>query len=202
MNEEPKDETAIVRIRAELEKGNLPRWRRVLQKFVAAALGSVPWVGGFLSAASTMSAEESAAKKDDLRTQWLEEHHRKLDRLRSALNDISIRFEKLGTEIEGRLESEEYLALVRQAFRAWDRAETDDKRRYIANVITNAAGTKLCPDDVVRLFIGWLDIYHESHFMVIREIYRHPGVTRYDIWDQIFGDPLVRTRLRPTCIGY
>jgi hypothetical protein len=184
----PNEETAVARIRGELEKNTAPRWRRIIQKFIAAALGSIPWVGGFLSAAASMSAEESAAKKDDLRTQWLEEHHRKLMQLRSTLDDISARFEKLGPEIEDRVESEEYLALVRQAFRTWDRAETDEKRRYVANVITNAAGTKLCADDVVRLFIGWLDIYHESHFMVIREIYRHPGITRYDIWDQIFGE--------------
>jgi hypothetical protein len=37
------------------------------------------------------------------------------------------------------------------------------------------------------LFITWLDQYHEAHFMVIREIYKHPGITRYDIWDQVFG---------------
>jgi len=41
---------------------------------------------------------------------------------------------------------------------------------------------------VIRLFIGWLDMYHEAHFMVVREIFRHPGITRYDIWDQIFGE--------------
>jgi hypothetical protein len=135
-----------------------------------------------------MPSDNSAAKRDELRTQWLEEHHRKLNQLRNTLDDVSARFEKLGTEIEDRIESDEYLALVRQAFRTWDRAETDLKRRYIANLITNAAGTRLCADDVVRLFIGWLDSYHESHFMVIREIYTHPGTTRYDIWNDIFGE--------------
>lgn len=184
----PDGETAVASIRAELAKSRSPRWRRIIQKFIAAALGSVPWVGGFLSAAANMPAEEAATKEDDLRTQWLEEHHRKLNQLRGTLHEVSERFEKLGPEIEERVESEEYLALVRQAFRTWDRAETDDKRRYVSNVITNAAGTKLCPDDVVRLFISWLDMYHESHFMVIREIFSHPGISRYDIWDQIFGE--------------
>jgi hypothetical protein len=183
----PTEETAVARIRGELEKERFPRWRRILRKFFAAALGSIPWVGGFLSAVATIPTDETAAKTDDLRTQWLEEHHRRLSQLRASLNDISVRFETLGSEIEDRVESDEYLALVRQAFRAWDRAETDMKHRYIANVITNAAGTKLCADDVVRLFIGWLDMYHESHFMVIRGIYAHPGATRYDLWDQIFG---------------
>src|SRR5258708_5685628 len=62
------------------------------------------------------------------------------------------------------------------------------KRRYVANVVTNSAGTRVCTDDVVRLFIDWLALYHESHFRVIREIFTNPGVTRFDIWSAIYGD--------------
>jgi hypothetical protein len=178
----------VDRIRAELEKGRSPRWQRMLKKFVAAALGSVPWVGGFLSAAAAVPDEEAAHRENDLRTQWLEEHQAKIGQLYGTLNDVSERFEKLGPDIEERVESPEYLALVRQAFRTWDRAETDDKRRYVANLLANAAGTRLSSDDVVRLYIAWLDQYHESHFMVIREIFKHPGITRYDVWDQLFGE--------------
>ena len=52
----------------------------------------------------------------------------------------------------------------------------------------NAGGTNLCSDDVLRLFIDWLDSYHEAHFAVIREIYRSPGVTRLAIWSSIRGE--------------
>jgi len=107
------DETAVANIRAELEKGRSPRWRRIVKKFVAAALGSVPWVGGFLSAAANMPGEEASTREDDLRTQWLEEHHRKLNQLRGTLDEVSERLQKLGPEIDERVESEEYLALVR-----------------------------------------------------------------------------------------
>jgi len=160
----------------------------MLKKFVAAALGSVPWVGAFLSAAANLPADEAAARDDELRTQWLEEHQRKLGQLHETLNDVAQRFDSLGPGIEERVESPEYLALVRQAFRTWDHAETDEKRRYVGNLLANAAGTKLASDDVVRLFIAWLDQYHEAHFMVIRQIYQHPGISRYDIWDQIHGE--------------
>jgi hypothetical protein len=37
------------------------------------------------------------------------------------------------------------------------------------------------------LFMNWIDQYHESDFAVIKEIYRHPGVKRGQIWDQIHG---------------
>jgi hypothetical protein len=182
------EETSIEALRGELVKGRGSRWRRALEKFVMAAIGSIPWVGGFLAAAASIPGDEAELRKDELRSQWLEEHQRKLEQLRGTLDDVSDRFETLGPAIEERVQSPEYLALVRQAFRAWDRAETDDKRRYIGNLLTNAAGTRICSDDVVRLFIGWLDLYHEAHFAVIREIFKNPGSTRFDIWSELYGD--------------
>jgi len=142
-----------------------------------AAIGSVPWVGGFLAAAASIPSDESAGHADDLRTKWLEEHERKLAELHATLDAIDERMANLGPTIEERVESPEYLTLVRQAFRAWDRAETEDKRRYVANALSNAAGTRICSDDVIRLFISWIDLYHEAHFAVIREIFQNPGST-------------------------
>jgi hypothetical protein len=57
----------------------------------------------------------------------------------------------------------------------------------LKKLITNASAIKLCSDDLVRLFIAWIDQYHETHFMVIKEIYRHPGSSRAQIWDKIRG---------------
>jgi hypothetical protein len=111
-----------------------------------------------------------------------------LERLSETLNYIASRFETLGDQIDERIQSEEYLDLVGKVFRTWDTADTDEKRKYIANLITNAGGTKLTSDDVIRLFIDWLDIYHEAHLAVIREIYQNPGSTRYDIWESIYDN--------------
>ena len=74
----------------------------------------------------------------------------------------------MGASIDERIQSEEYLGLVRKAFRTWDEADTDEKRHYAANIVTNSAGTRVCSDDVVRLFLDWLELYHEAHFAVIR----------------------------------
>jgi hypothetical protein len=175
-------------LRAELAKAAPSDRRRIIEKFVLAALGSIPWVGGFLSAAAAYKAEEGTVRTSSLQTQWLEEHAIKIAELRSTLEIITARFEQLGDAIDERIQSEEYLGLVRQAFRVWDKASTDEKRRYAANVLVNAAGTRLCSDDVLRLFLDWLDLYHESHFAVIREVYRHPGSTRFLIWDAVYGD--------------
>src|SRR5216684_986897 len=188
MTEDAKPEDqALVVLREELAKTSASNRRRLIEKFTLAALGSIPWVGGFISAAASMKTEERGIKKDNLQTQWLEEHTKKMEKLGGALADITARFESLGEKIDERIQSEEYLGLVRHAFAAWDRAQTDEKRRYVGNLVGNAAGTRLCSDDVVRLFIDWLDRYHEAHFSVIREIFQNPGATRYDIWMAIHG---------------
>src|SRR5258708_18166155 len=189
MTEDAKPEDqALVVLREELAKPSASSRRRLIEKFTLAALGSIPWVGGFISAAASMKTEERGIKKDNLQTQWLEEHTNKMEKLGSALADVTARFESLGEKIDERIQSEDYLSLVRHAFAAWDRAETDEKRRYVGNLVSNAAGTKMCSDDVVRLFIDWLDLYHEVHFAVIREIFKNPGATRYDIWSAIHGE--------------
>lgn len=183
------DENAIVeRLRTELAKSEPTRRRRVIEKFILAALGSIPWVGGFLSAAADYKVEEGSLKQDSLQTQWLEEHQAKISALRDTLQEIQNRFESMGSAVDERIQSEEYLGLVRKAFRAWDEADTDEKRRYAANIVTNSAGTRVCSDDVVRLFLDWLELYHEAHFAVIREIFDNPGSTRFDIWSGIYGE--------------
>ncbi|MEW9580666.1 hypothetical protein [Paraburkholderia sp. DGU8] len=186
----PTDST-VDRIRTQLERLNPSTKRRILEKFALAALGSIPWVGGFISALASMKTEEAGLHASSLQTQWLEEHQAKMETLSGTMQDIGQRFEAIGDDIDERLASDEYLDIVRKAFRAWDRADTEEKRRYVANLVTNAAGTRLCSDDVVRLFIDWLDTYHESHLAVIREIFSNPGSTRFDIWSAIYGD-LVR----------
>lgn len=181
-------DSAIATIEAELAKRSSSAGERLSITFLMAVLGSIPWVGIFLSAAASIPGEERASQADDLRTHWLKEHQAKLEALQRTLTEISTRFESIGPSIDARLQDPSYLALVRQSFRTWDRAETDEKRQYVANLITNAAGTPLSSDDLVRLFIDWLDTYHEAHFMVIREIYQQQGITRREIWTQIHGD--------------
>lgn len=183
-----KPNSEIDRIKQELAKAAPTTKKRALEKFGLAALGSIPWVGGFISAAASMKTEEGTIKTDTLQTKWLEEHQVKMERLSETLEEIAQRFEKLGEEITDRIQTEEYLDLVRKSFRAWDQADTNEKRSFVANLIANASGTKLCSDDVIRLFIDWLELYHEAHFAVMREIYSNPGATRYDIWTSIHDE--------------
>ncbi len=184
---EDDDKDIVEGIRKELASREPTTKKRALEAFALAALGSIPWVGGFISAAASLKTEESSIKTDNLQNRWLEEHQSKMARLSTAMNGIAERFESLGEEVFGRIESDEYLDLVRKTFRAWDKADTDEKRKYAANLIVNATGTSLSSDEVIRLFIDWLELYHEAHFAVIREIYQGRGITRRQIWMNLNG---------------
>lgn len=72
------EEKAVEFIRTELTKAAPKDWQRLIEKFVLAALGSIPWVGGFISAAVSYKTEEGSVKTNNLQSQWLEEHARKI----------------------------------------------------------------------------------------------------------------------------
>ncbi len=55
-----QDHQAIDSLRSEIEKAEPSRRSRILEKFVLAALSSIPWVGGVLSAAESYRSEEGA----------------------------------------------------------------------------------------------------------------------------------------------
>jgi hypothetical protein len=186
------ESTDIAAIRAELTSAPPSGKRRAAEKFLLAAVSSIPWVGGYLSAAASIRDDMKSERRDDLQTKWLNEHQAKINDLGETLNSIEDRFSRLGASIDERIQSEAYLALVRQAFRAWDEADTQEKRTYAANLITNAAGSRICSDDVVRLFIDWLELYHETHFAVIREVFKNPGITRYELWMALYGETFPR----------
>jgi hypothetical protein len=107
--------------------------------------------------------------------------------LQRTLGKMIARLEELGGQVEERLQDERYLDLVRQGFRTWDEANSQDKRDFVRRCLTNAAATKLCSDDVVRLFLLWIKQYDDVHFRVMRILYKNPGSTRAEIWDELHG---------------
>jgi hypothetical protein len=171
----------------ELSKLEPSRQQRILRKLALAALGSIPWVGGFMAAIASIKEDESQSGKDNLQRQWLEEHAKKIKELADTLSAMLQRLDSFGEEVKQRLESDEYLDLIRAGFRKWDEASTSEKKRLIANLLTNSGASRLTSDDVIRLFLDWIEMYHEIHFAVIREVYRNPGVTRHTIWKTIHG---------------
>jgi hypothetical protein len=101
---------------------------------------------------------------------------------------MMLRLEQLGPQAEERVQDESYLGLVKYGFRVWDEAGTRSKRERVRQTLTNAAGTRICSDDVVRLFLLWLSNYDDLHMRVVKVVYENPGATRAFIWEQIHGE--------------
>jgi hypothetical protein len=182
------DERSIESIRNEISTYDPKFSSQIMEKILIAALSSIPWVGGFLSTIATIKTDQSGLKTNRLQTKWIEEHEKKIQYLLITLSRMEERFGNIGESINERLSSEEYLGIVRKSFKVWDETESRSKREYIANLLISSGGSRISTDDVVSLFIDWLDVYHDFHFMVIGEIFSNPGITRYEIWNNLKGD--------------
>src|SRR2546425_4906089 len=157
-------------------------------RFVFAVLGSIPWVGGFIAATAALNAEYEQGHVNELSKRWVEEHQQKIQELNKTLAQMMLRLEQLGPQAEERLHDESYLGLVKYGFRVWDEAGTRAKRERVRQTLTNAAGGRICSDDVVRLFLLWLSNYDDLHMRVVSVIHANPGATRAFIWEQIHGE--------------
>ncbi len=87
----PRD-YVVESMKAELEIATPSRRRRIFEAIAVAALGSIPWVGGVIAAAS-MAADkyksgEDAAEKESLLREWLQHHQEKLQQLRATLEQM------------------------------------------------------------------------------------------------------------------
>ncbi len=140
-----------------------------------------------MSATVAADAEAEQQNVNELFLDWLEEHRRELAALQVTLDQITGQLDRFGDIVDERLQDESFLEIVRKGFRTWNDADTTEKREAVRRLLTNAAATKLCSDDVVRLFLDWINLYHEAHFRVIGVINRNPGCTRASIWHEIHG---------------
>lgn len=181
------DNNEIERIKAELAENFQSKRQRIFMMIMGAALGSIPWVGGFMSAITAFQSNESQTKNNELYEQWFAEHEKKIKELYQTLKNVLNRLNEFPDEINARLESENYLNIIRKAFRIWDKSDTQEKREIIRKLITNAGAYEMVDDDLVRLFLDWIDLYHEIHFAVIKAIQQKEGITRREIWQQING---------------
>lgn len=172
----------------ELSKLDISNKKKFFQKLSLAALSAIPWIGGVISSMASIPLDNREEKASDLRKEWLKEHELKLSLLKESLEEIVDRVEKLGEEAIDRIESPEYLQLVNLSYRIWDESATIEKRKFIINLLVNSSGTKLCSDDVIRLFIDWIKNYHELHFKIIALIYKNPNITRKMIWNNLSGE--------------
>ena len=176
---------AIEAIRSKLSKIEDREKKTRITRFIISALGNIPWAGSFIQAGTALHAEAKQGKINELQKLWMEEHQHKIEQLANAMAQIIEKLASSEADIQQRMATQEYLTLVRHGFREWDHAETFEKKEYLRKLLTNAATSSLSTDDMIRLFIKWIKDYHETHFMIIREVYKNQGITRGQIWRNI-----------------
>jgi len=147
--------------------------------------GAIPLAGGVLSAMAGAWSEREQERVNRFFEQWLEMLKDELKEKAETIVEIMARLDLQDEKISARVESREYQSLLKKAFRDWGASESEKKREYVRNILSNAAGSRVSSDDVVRMYLDWLDSYSELHFDVIAAIYNSSGITRGQIWVKI-----------------
>lgn len=167
-----------------LTRGYGPR----VARFVVAVLGGAPYVGGAFGGAVGAWSEAEQDHFNRVAASWLKLQEDEIREIGITIAEVLSRLDLNDAETQKRIESPEYLSLIKKCFRDWSAAESEEKRVYVRNLLTTAATSRICTDDVVRMFIQWIDTYSELHFKVVKWIYGHRGCTRMDMWIGIYGE--------------
>lgn len=170
-----------------LGESKLPKMARGALQVVG---GAVPLAGGILSAIAGAWSEAEQAKVNRFYEQWLRMLQDELREKEATVLEMMARINLQDEKIAERVESKEFQSLVKKAFRDWAGVESEDKRKLVRNILTNAAAGRAVTDDVVRMFLDWVDTYSELHFRVISAIYNSAGITRGGVWRKLEQSPV------------
>lgn len=179
-----------------LGRGKGTRWMRIAIQCVAGAISAATggfvslMTGGFAGAMSGAAGAWGESEQDgvnDLLQECLCVQREQIEDVTSNVMQILARLNLDDEETARRVESPEYQALLRRAFRQWTYVESEEKREYIRRLLTHAGDPRVEQDDFIRLFIDWIGRYSELHFRVMKVVYQNEGFTRADIWAEIHG---------------
>jgi hypothetical protein len=167
-----------------LKHGSGPR----VARFALACIGgAIPIIGGAIGGAGSAWSEQEQSRANRIFAAWLKLQEDEIREIGTTIFEVMSRLDLEDERIRERIESPEYLSLIKKCFRDWSAAESETKRILVRNLLTHAAASTICSDDVVKLFVQWIDYYSEAHFKVIRHIYKNEGCTRQEIWLDIHG---------------
>lgn len=147
--------------------------------------GAVPFAGGILSAIAGAWSESEQERVNHFLESWVRMLQDELKEKEETIIEVMARLDLHDEAISQRVSSSEYQSLVKKTFREWSGAESEEKRVYIRNILSNAAASSVSSDDVIRMYIDWINQYSELHFQVIGAIYNSDGITRGQIWRKI-----------------
>jgi hypothetical protein len=185
MSEDNDEEDVRKELEKAIEGGAGPKAAR----FALAVLGGLmPYAGGALGGVAGVWSDSESEYFKKILAKWLKLQEDEIKEIGLTLYEVMTRLDHTDEKIRERIESPAYLTLVKKCFRDWSAAESEEKRVLIRNLLANAAAASITTDDIIRLFIEWIDKYSEAHFAVIREIFRNEGITRHQVWLNLHGE--------------
>lgn len=164
--------------------------KKITRHSMEAASGAIPLFGGLLAAAASAWSEHDQERMNAFFKHWLQMLEDEMREKARTIIEIAERLDLADENVAERMESPAYQSLLRKAFREWSSAESETKRQYVRNILSNAAATNLVTDDVIKLHLDWLRTYSEFHFQVISAVYNHAGITRGGIWTKLGRTPV------------
>jgi hypothetical protein len=164
--------------------------KTIVRSGMEIAAGAIPLLGGIFSAAASAWEGHDQENANAFFKHWLRMLFDEMREKEQTIVEIMARLDMHDAKIEERMKSSEYQSLIKKAFREWPGAESEEKRKLIRNILSNAAASTLVSDDVIKLFLDWLKNYSELHFKVIGVIYNKNGITRGEVWRQLGKQPV------------
>lgn len=152
-----------------------------------AALGGIPFIGALIGAGGSLWGETEQGKTNQLLHEYIESLRHEVVRLSATVVEITSKLDSQYESHKERIESPEFLSMTRRAFRIISETDSEQKRVYTKHLLCNAATTRITSDDVVNLFIDWIEQFNDLHFRVIRALYKDEGLTNMAVWDKIHG---------------
>ena len=172
----------------ELPKGS--KGSGVSRMILNAVSGAIPFAGGILSAAASAWSERDQQRVNEFLHHMIAMLQAEMQEKEKTILEITARIDMNDEKVSERIKSPEYQALLRKAFRDWAGTESEQKRIYIRNILSNAAAATIASDDVIKLFLDWINDYSDLHFLVIGAIYNSAGITRGGIWRKLGRQPV------------
>lgn len=162
------------------------------KKIVKAGLdvlaGAVPYAGGLISAIKGAYQDKQQEKANAFLYNWISMLQDEIKEKQQTILEIMSRLNFQDEKIADKVSSTDFQSLSKKAFREWGAAESEQKRIYIRNILSNTAvdASETYSYDVIRMFLDWIKNYSELHFRIMETIYNQPeGISRFEIWEKL-----------------
>ena len=146
--------------------------------------GAVPFAGGLLSAAISLSGEVEQNQTNALLQSLITSLENDFQDLAQTMSEINERVNFCEEKICKRVQSKEYQALFMKIIRNWSDVDTQRKRVQVRNLLVNAALCKSEKDDKIRQCISWILDLSEVEIKILSIIRTsgENGMSREQIW--------------------